>query len=310
MSRPTTFLVTVLLGLLAFGTPACSGPVTPTEADEAPDPGAPEFDIWKGDDPCPTCAGIFVGENITFSNCNQGSAGPGGDADHDNFGGLCERQLAIAFAPELRYNPFDQTMGREPYWAVRPHGSNFAVIFYALSYYEDGGTDCSFAGCSGHPGDSEYIVLQVWHDVEVNHWNLSAAWYSRHGGENVYVSSALEFPSGVAGSYPRSYVALNKHANYATRAECNAGGFGGLDNCQANNQQARVEVVWNRNIGSDMYRLRDCVESERVYQGNEEVECYWTETAWFRGWTGVNPTGNGADPYRDWLSQHGVTGIQ
>lgn len=248
-------------------------------------------------DPNPAEPGVFLGSGVTDDLC-------GGDeqTDHDGDGlsTFCENNLAVAFAPELRYAWGDE-VGREPYWAAKPlaYGNASKVtIAYLLSYYIDTGSSawgCVIPPgsyfCPGHNGDSEAIVLEVYYDANTKHWVLSKAVYSTHETYGVFSKGnkqypmALQYPSH-PGAYPRSYVAVGKHANYNSVSACNNGAFAATDDCSHVDTSERVFVSGAYNVGSSDVHLIDCVESRDpgyVYYGSGRQECYWSSGE-FRGW--------------------------
>ncbi len=258
-------------------------------------------------DPAPTAAGIFIGHAFTPDFCSSGT-----DLDQDGLSDLCEERLSWAFAPELYYWGYDD-IRREAYWAARPSGVDNVVIAYLPSYYRDHGSNtyvCSLPpplhhpSCDGHNGDSEMMLLTVYYKYETEHWILGEAAYSAHGSYNMYsrgnkaYPSVLEYP-GRKGGYPRAWVSMGKHANYATRAQCNGGGFVGTDDCTANNSAVRLEWSAYWNVGSSNHPIINCVVS-RVpsyeYYGSGRQECFWTGSE-FSGWIPDNVGGDRADPY-------------
>ncbi len=241
------------------------------------------------------------------------------DADQDGVSDFCEQLVAEAFAPELYYYSQDYIDGH-PHWAagagINTDGLTTIDVIYLLSYHIDYGTNnpvCNapFAGpfCAGHAGDSEWIHLSMLYDDTSQHWYLTTARYSEHKSFNIYVGSvfstpkyptALEYPD-VLGGYPRSHVAVSKHANYASDAECDAGGFFGFDTCLSDAVR-RISGAGAWNIGSRQVRLKDCFETwNPVYQGNGVIECYWTVKR-FSGWLGQIPD---AGDYSTILAQRG-----
>ncbi|HEU5357879.1 MAG TPA: hypothetical protein VFU45_02075 [Gemmatimonadales bacterium] len=269
-------------------------------------------------DPYPDSAGVFLGSGITPSACTDGT-----DADADGLEDFCEDNLALAFAPELKYWDADE-IGREPHLAVRPldAGADSVRIAYLLSYYLDAGSAGGFLcslfwvrpECEGHNGDSEAIWLDVYYHVTTQHWVLSRAEYSAHDGANVYARGAGEYPTNLEypthpGAYPRSWVSEGKHANYAHRSDCTGGGPWGLDTCADNNASARVSAGAYLNIGSNAHHLstQDCMPStnpDYEYYGSGRLECYWTNQR-FRGWIPTWVGGSDSDPYSPKLLGHG-----
>ena len=134
---------------------------------------------------------------------------------------------------------------------------------------------------------------------------LSRAKYSEHTSYGIYDSDAVGYPTvltypGRPGGYPRIYVAEGKHAGYATRNECNAGGFLSVDTCVHVNASTRVAAGAQLNIGSSASHTpaQDCMTSSNTsheYYGSGRVECYWTPQN-FRGWIPTNIGGGAASP--------------
>lgn len=124
-------------------------------------------------DPSPDSSGIFIGA----SNPEQCAADT--DSDQDGLTDFCEKNLAQAFAPELRFWSADE-MGREPKWAARwlDPGQTTVRVIYLISYYRDAGGSawvCSMPtpwwteSCFGHNGDSEVVALDVTYHAESSH---------------------------------------------------------------------------------------------------------------------------------------------
>lgn len=265
-------------------------------------------------DPFPAQPGIFLGSGVTSVVC-YGDAQT--DTDGDLLSDFCEKNLAAAFAPELAYSSTDDVT-REPHWVARPllvSGQFAGVrIGYLLSYHVDRGTDEPVCNnelidqwCRGHYGDSEAIFLDVYYRSDWAHWILNAAYYSAHDNYNWYTRSTKEYPSGLTypgrkGGYPRAYVAYNKHANYKSEAECDAGGAFGFDTCLIDSY-ARVAAAEVLNIGSRASHTsgQDCMpSSDPLFSGNGEIECYWTGSR-FGGWIGTLPDTEGySGPLSDW----------
>lgn len=137
------------------------------------------------------------------------------------------------------------------------------------------------------------------------HWVLGTAYYSEHGGHNTYDRGTRAYPAALRypekrGGYPRAHVSYGKHANYASVAECNAGGALGIDECPGPLSYARVATAYYWNVGSSQHHFIDCVASrDPFYQGNGVYECFWSG-ARFSGWVGALPD---CDPYALWLAQ-------
>ncbi|HXF96112.1 MAG TPA: hypothetical protein VNI61_08405 [Gemmatimonadales bacterium] len=107
-------------------------------------------------DPNPNAPGVFLGSGVSP---DARFFGDHTDADRDRLSDFCEKNLALAFAPELFYWSADN-VGREPYWVARGDiETEKVVIGYLLSYYRDEGSPshaCDFPppfyppSCDGH----------------------------------------------------------------------------------------------------------------------------------------------------------------
>jgi hypothetical protein len=252
-------------------------------------------------DPDPAADGIWVEQTLDNHMCFSPSLGK--DLDEDGLDDVCEIALASAFAPRLRVGSLDQWLGREEYWAVRPMPgiSGAVMIGYFLGYYWDGG--CVASGCGGltsHAGDSETIGVVVQQNSTNNHWEVREAHLSSHTSYNIFGApttrlgltytvpiTALEFLDKPLGRF-EVYVAESKHANYATLRDCNAGGFGATDKCTngyGTNTAESVQILPNRNLGSNANRFLDCVTSVHpTLSPWGQQECFWTGGAEFGGW--------------------------
>lgn len=251
----------------------------------------------QSQDPSPTSPGYFLGPGANPANCIGADYWP--DTDQDNLGDGCESQLLVAFAPLLKYDGSDFTL-REPHAAARWTVTDETVrLMYMISYYRDmGSVDpyCTYnwgwpwPTCDGHLGDSEWISEDVSYDFTTQHWVLIRAEYSQHDGTRVYAPTGgnpypgLQYPTK-AGGYPASWVAIGKHANYATVTECNDS-FS--DYCSGSPVTARVNTGANVNIGSRAHHSsgQDCMvatSTSHPFYGSGKKECYWTG-ANFTGW--------------------------
>ncbi len=151
-------------------------------------------------DPYPDSMGLFLGTAVTGETCMGGIQT---DTDQDGLSDYCEKNLATAFAPWMRYF-YGDDVSHEGYWAARSVNDSTVRLFYALGYYVDLGvferyTECKFstigeilAECDGHHGDSEFIWLDVNYRNALQHWVLSSAKYSHH-------TDALEMPTNPEG---------------------------------------------------------------------------------------------------------------
>jgi hypothetical protein len=267
------------------------------------------------EDPAPNAAGYFLpGTENQAPYCADGSI----DLDQDGLDDNCEFTLAALFAPLLSIGIGDYA-DRESRWAARWAGPNLVSIIYLLGYYQDngtpGGNPCQvfYYACDPHPGDSEYIVLNVGYDDDTHHWSLREAVLSAHtwhvelditGSDTVprtvgnhHTGVGFEYP-GRVGGFPRVWVADGKHANYPTKSYCDGHGGeapGGIilstDSCSNPRTEARVTVGTTLNVGSDSHRLADCVTANNPNHPAYALqiqECFWSTGRNFFGWFNFN----------------------
>jgi hypothetical protein len=264
-------------------------------------------------DPAPDSVGIFISSSVTQDLCSEGT-----DLDADGLSEFCEKQLAAAFAPQLYHWNLDDIRG-EPHWAARwSSDGERVVVAYLLSMYVDQGATAPICTiplpwpfpnppeeCAGHNGDSETAILDLTYHTASQHWVLSHAKYSQHEWYGHYASDEVGYPTvltypGRLGGYPRIYVAEGKHAGYATRNECNDGGYLQVDTCAQGNTATRVVAGNQLNIGSSASHTaaQDCMPSSNPgyeYYGSGREECYWTDRP-FRGWIPTTIGGGAAVP--------------
>jgi len=306
------------IGFTLFGTLAlliaggCSEPTSSAPLDQ-PSPGRVTALCQLGciDPPDTSGApGIYLGVGVNATVCFNGTQT---DVDGDGISEFCEKNLALAFAPQLALTPTGDDLGREPKFAVKKLGTNKARIMYLLSYYNDRGPTTLWcnnnvlagfglasvwrAACEGHAGDSEWITLDVYYNANANgRWFLDQAIYSAHKGTNTYTRGTGAYPPGMVypgnpGGYPRAYVAYQKHANYATDALCDNGSIVGTDECNATLFE-RVFAGNNVNIGSRAVHsaAQDCwLTSNPIYSSLGVKECYWkldVFLGWHEGYSG------------------------
>ena len=162
-----------------------------------------EYPLW--DDPDPTADGYYIGA-YTLQDCLW--LGIWGDADVDGFDDKCEYRLAHTFAPQLALHGSELDASRETYWAATyfPNdglygAGGYVRILYLLGYHWDMGADnCN--GCNNHPGDSEWIALDIVFDSLSQHWQFAGVRTSAHGSYNISYPGDVEYPHRVGG-YPR-----------------------------------------------------------------------------------------------------------
>lgn len=214
------------------------------------------------------------------------------DSDADGVRDYCEEQLARVFEPLLQFHPGEDTSGREPKFAAQrmPFGTGMAIA-YLLSYYEDGG----YWWGSAHPGDSEFIVVELGPDGP--NWRIYQVLTSAHfrafepGSE---WNPPEEFPSQYA-PRPRVLVAENKHANYATFSECYF-----MDDCSAAGALEDAMVGYWINIGSASHPfdidpgLPGVTSCTRSLVTLQSIECFRNDGHSFdsfKGWIATSTDG-------------------
>lgn len=313
----------MLLALAAMALVSCSEAPQPTSVRVSAGPEAilPPCRTGCGQtDSNPNAPGVWLGSAVTPTLCGPSNPNGISDADQDSLSDFCETQLSYTFAPQLAYYSGDCDMGRETHWAARPLGYTegaYAVrIAYLMSYYVDCGSqspstcwsfpyNLSYDWCYGHAGDSEDIYLDVYYDVDTQHWVLQTAYYSHHGAYATYASGDALYPTalyypGHPGWYPQAQVSVGKHANYASQQECDAAQWG-FEVCLPDSYVI-VTTGQTLNIGSRHTQLLNCMASSNpFYSGDGRSECYWTGTS-FAGWQTFEPD---TDPYSPKLANFG-----
>lgn len=252
-----------------------------------------------------------VGMGFTFEDCVKPFNEPIAeslDRDYDHILDSCESQLAKAFEPRLVFHPSENHKGREPYYAVNRSADGQRVrIIYALSYYWDPGFR-ALDGTYGHAGDSEFIIVHVGRYIGYNvpgKWQVHYVTYSAHFDSaddytRTYWWSDAQYSTGEFGIRPLVYVALDKHANYRSHSECDAGAWYSDDCYAAGPSPELAGIPSTANLGNvhagegfpqGTYSgriLTDCVPSRVGGAGKHGTECYWSTwlSADFAGWTG------------------------
>lgn len=265
----------------------------------------------------PTTGEILPSE-FTAGYCFGTSTEPIGtanDVDTDGIRDSCEYQFAYAFRPMLARNNSDDAPGREPYWSVTrvPNSQTGVRVFYAISYYRDGGWHVD--GTSSHDGDSEFIIVElqnsmshVWHLTQATlsaHWNAGSPW----DRTSTYAGSDLEYPSRSLGR-PRIWASWNKHANYRTKDACNGSPnwFDVCDTVFTGTAYEDVDVRASANLGNSFNqtpattatRLINCVSALSPQGRYYGTECYWNSGQFF-GWNVIAGQAS-STPYVDMFS--------
>ncbi len=273
-------ILTLLVALLWLTVAACSDErVSPTEPEAYIAPTPCEVDGTCSGGSGPPSNGIKM---MSWTQCLNAVT----DADRDGIDDTCEYQAAYGFRPELKFSNGEIRRAHNPYWAVRRcancSNSNSLQIFYAIGYHHD----------ILHVGDSEFIMLSVHYSSGTGRWYLDKALLSAHYGTPAnrtrnFAFDDLEFRDAYRGR-PYVYPALGKHANYPSRASCNALADIAPDYCMGPYTYVHLHVGAARNIGNNQSaanrKLLDCVtyDASNYYNG---VECLWTGST-FAGWTG------------------------
>lgn len=292
-------------------------------------------DGYPTTDPAPQAPGIWIGANVGLSRCYDPRGTTIVDVDGDRVDDWCEQWIAYTFRPMLRTNMYDCDLRGEPAWGVKYFPETGIIrVGYFLSYYQDCGNDYALGctvdptnECHGHEGDSEFIVMDLRYDSTTDHYLLDRAFLSAHfdfGGSffEQFVNSsstnnpynALEYPTGGKyRGYPRIWVSRGKHGNYPTRDACDGGGAGGTDTCDENFAEARMDFIWNRNIGSPSHHMLNCTPAKpEMRYFRPGTECYWDgynpsqspPPERFFGWwwqDGANPYSGGSTPYGEFI---------
>lgn len=265
-------------------------------------------------DPSPGAAGVWLGDYSSARWCYANYNSWVTDADKDWLDDKCEYELAKAFAPAVAISAQEDCELGEPYWAVKyfpnipAYGTGeFVRIAYMPAYYRDCG-DLWGHFASGHRGDSEFIMVGIHHNPTTRHWEVKEMYTSAHAGTITNSSeytgdpSKLQYPSGRALTYPRVWVAKNKHANYRSQSECNSGAKW-FDDCDDNTTRGRLRVLKHRNVGSRYVdNFPNCVASQNpLYYQNGRTECFYTSRN-FEGWQVSSE--DGVTPYRNFLMNY------
>ncbi len=236
--------------------------------------------------------------------CDDG----GRDSDRDGLADACELALVRHFAPTLVVST------RDCLW--RPDGGGLfggylngaqpAGAGVRLAYLPAYTRDCGWgaltcvprrAGCSGHDGDSELILVDVARSED--RWRVTGVFLSAHCGEHEagdcrwHRGDALRAFSWHDG--PIVWVARGKHAHYPTHASCDRGNWR-RDTCDGPVVAARFPVIdAGRNIGSrdaPSWGPGGCVRGDMLAISPRDAvddpdECMWDARRPFRGWQGA-----------------------
>jgi hypothetical protein len=240
------------------------------------------------------------------------------DADFDLLDDTCEKELAIAFNPQLVLHTND-VVTREPAYAAnkRGVGTNTVAIIYMLSYHEDlGGQGFLKPVVSqAHHGDSELIDIRISESGGI--WKINDVFLSAHYQSHsplgqqtdfsrIHTYDQLEYADNYRGR-PRIWVAVDKHANYASNYLCN--NSNAWDSCASAPPAIYYEdaLGWgdlqNRNVGSAGAPMMNVVASQ-VPSVRPGTEAYWSQVKHFWGWAGSGKEDK-ATPYWKYLGEFG-----
>jgi hypothetical protein len=230
----------------------------------------------EGGDPCPNCVGIAIGGAMTNVDCRASGLV---DQDYDGVVDLCEYYLAAGFKPAFKWDSGDDYLNREPYWAVRPLGTQSYRIFYAIGYHMDGGDP--WVNTWAHTGDSEHVIVDVTFDNLSQRWITDQMYTSAHAGMPNSQSRWTTFEHLTYGDNhwrgrPNVWVANNKHANYASQSECLL-----YELCNGL-MPGSLQILQDANLGNNLYRLVDYVLS-RTYPNPPGGVAFWSGLS-FCGW--------------------------
>ena len=301
-------LIIVVLVLFWSASPACV--VTSPCAGECID-GVYSICTCAPDDPCGyigdgTCddACYAIGSNPLDDTVDCGVAIV--DLDGDGIDDAEEFWFASTFEPALAFAVDEVFSDRFPAWAVEPTTDGVS-IFYALSYYDDGGEDS--AGTNGTYGDPEFAVVDV---VEtVVGWDVDAVYLSAYYRDPVldvsgwYAAEAFAYDTSNEGIHPVIYVASQEHAMFPSVSECDIGGWiSGL--CDDAGAFEFLGVTADGNLGNPITPLIDALTLN--FEGVDHTEYYYSATP-FCGWwiaDGSPRVGCAPDDYgsliNDWLT--------
>lgn len=254
---------------------------------------APQGDVVyeAPNDPSPGSPGVWLGANISPATCFNDQNLSITDADHDWLDDGCELELARGFAPRWSMGEQDYCPDGEPTWAAKYFPVPSAVrIAFMPAYYDDcGDTD-------SHPGDSEFVMVEVGFNYTTQHWEFRGMWLSAHYEARVYnvswdrsdwvsVSDA-NFSRRPLG-HPYVAVSAGKHANYKSEQTCNKTVVNQLGNgewCWGSvTSPFRFPIDPSRNVGSRFQPL-GCLGSTKRFAGNGRTECFYSENKRFAGW--------------------------
>jgi hypothetical protein len=106
------------------------------------------------------------------------------DEDHDWLDDNCEFELAKGFAPRWSMSIQDDCPGGEPVWAAKYFpGQGRVRIAFMPAYYDDCPNTGTFFGAgAGHPGDSEFTMVEISFNAATQHWEMAQMFLTAHLG--------------------------------------------------------------------------------------------------------------------------------
>ena len=199
------------------------------------------------------------------------------DLDRDGLFDSCEYTAADSMSPTLHYAYDDKSsrpQNRRSFWSVAPSYDGVKA-FYALGYFEDRGYKILGQPVGQHHGDSEFITMELVMTPEgdLSHVRTCLSAHTRDSGDEVECRNDDEYPRD-------AWVAERKHANYFSRSDCDEGAFW-LDSCSGVNSLVDLVVHSDRNMGSRIDFLVNCVTIDDSFRTDEE--CLWRDGR-FDGW--------------------------
>lgn len=262
------------------------------EAPGDPSPGAPG--IWLGSATSP--AVCFNDKNLSIV-----------DADHDWLDDGCEVELARGFAPRWSMGDQDACPNGEPAWAAKYFpGVGVVRLAFMPAYYNDCGEGATvFDFGAGHPGDSEFAMVEVGFNTTTKHWEFRQMWLSAHytapGNRSAWVPAAEANFSRRSLAHPYIAVSADKHANFKSEATCNKTFLSQImeaDYCYGSMLSPfRFPIDPSRNAGSRFTDLMGCVPTIKGFNSGGRTECFYTYKP-FAGW---NSGATGETSYREIL---------
>lgn len=262
------------------------------------------------DDPCG-----YGGDGVCDDACYAVAVnGFNDDADcvvaitDDDFDGLDDDQehwFATTFSPAMQFAFDEQWSESYPSWLVEPTSKGVS-IFYAISYYEDGGRGA--LGDAATYGDPEFVVVDL---VETaSGWDIDAvflsAYYREPGGDasGWYPPEAFLYETTDGEQHPVVYVSAQEHAMFPSVAQCDGAAWA-PNQCDDAGPLEILETDPLGNAGNPTDYFYD--EFELEFEEELFSEWYFTEVRFCGWWVSSGPRNECAlDGYagliNDWLT--------